>query len=237
VAGKLLNEFEVIIVDDGSTDGTGGIADRLAQEFSCITVVHHDRNIGVGRAFENGVIRARYPWISLVPGDNAFHTDALKALFGAVGKADLVISYRSNLAERSFIRRVMSWTCTALVRVITKANIRDAHSLYVFPVDIVREIGPLPLDNRYHLATLTYLLGRCETFVQVPARLTPKPDASSRVKLKMTIFKTWLVLNLLWNSWRRSKQRGEKFAQERNLNVQLSATEFGSAPVLRKVSE
>ncbi|MBZ0138205.1 MAG: glycosyltransferase family 2 protein [Pseudorhodoplanes sp.] len=237
VAASLLDEFEVILVDDGSTDATGEIADRLAGAVPGVTVVHHGRNIGVGKAFENGVGRARYPWITLVPGDNAFHRDALKAVFAAVGKADLVISYRSNLEERSLIRRVMSWTCTALVRVITKANIRDAHSLYVFPVSVVREIGPLPVDNRYHLATLTYLLGRCKTFVQVPARLTPRPDASSRVKLKMTIFKTWLVLTMLWHSWRKHSVRKGNVARELGLDLPPPAAAAGSVPVARNSRE
>ncbi len=69
-----------------------------------------------------------------MPGDNAFTRDALWNRFSAARKADMVVSYRENLQARTFMRRVLSTICTWLMRIAIGVPIRDAHSLYVWPV-------------------------------------------------------------------------------------------------------
>jgi glycosyltransferase involved in cell wall biosynthesis len=179
-AARWLRGFEVIIVNDGSTDGTAAVADALATRYACVSVIHHSTNRGVGAAFHTGLALARYHYLTLVPGDNAFHVSGLDTVFGLVGTIEMVVTYRANPRARTPLRRILSRCCTRAMRIVSGRSIRDAHSLYVFPVALARQVRP----NRgygYHIETLSTLLRGGVPFVEVPVALNPRPDRSSKV--------------------------------------------------------
>ena len=79
--GRLAERFEIICVDDGSTDGTGQIADRLAGAHAdVVRVVHHPANLGYGSAVRSGLAAARYPLICFTDGDRQFRIADLARL-------------------------------------------------------------------------------------------------------------------------------------------------------------
>src|ERR1700738_4550875 len=66
-------DFEIVIVDDGSPDRSGEIADELARQHpGVIRVIHHGKNRGYGAALRSGVAACRYEWICMVDGDNEY---------------------------------------------------------------------------------------------------------------------------------------------------------------------
>lgn len=179
-ARATLDAFEIIIINDGSKDHTDKVAERLARTYPHVQVRHQPVNLGVGAAYRTGLEMARYPFLTLIPGDNAFHHTGVRSVFEQVGQADLVISYRHNPRARTPLRRVLSRFATMALRILTGASVRDAHSMYVWPVDLIRRI-PVNAGYGYHIETLSTLLQSGLSFVEVPVLLNPKPDASSGV--------------------------------------------------------
>jgi glycosyltransferase involved in cell wall biosynthesis len=179
-AARHLRAFEVIVVDDGSTDGTAAVADSLARRFPSVSVVRHPGNLGVGAAYYTGLTLAKYPYLSLVPGDNAFHSSGLEAVFALVGTVEMVVTYRSNPSARTPLRRLLSRCCTLGMRLVTGRPIRDAHSLYVFPVAAARQVRRNG-GYGYHIETLSTLLRGGVPYAEAPVRLNPRPDSSSKV--------------------------------------------------------
>jgi glycosyltransferase involved in cell wall biosynthesis len=103
---KLADEFEIIAVDDGSTDGTGAIADRLAAEHANVRAVHHPVNRGYGAALRSGFAASRYPLVCLLDGDRQFHVADLGRLTERLAQADapdVVVGHRLERAD-PFIR-------------------------------------------------------------------------------------------------------------------------------------
>src|SRR5690349_15262924 len=70
--GLGIAEYELIIVDDGSQDGTAELADGLAARLPRVRVVHHEINQGYGAALSTGFGAARYDWVMYTDGDGQF---------------------------------------------------------------------------------------------------------------------------------------------------------------------
>jgi glycosyltransferase involved in cell wall biosynthesis len=99
----LADAFEIIAVDDGSTDGTAAIADRLAAEHpGVVRVVHHPVNRGYGAALRSGFAAASYPLIAFTDGDRQFRVADLSGLLARAQATDqppVVVGYRIRRAD------------------------------------------------------------------------------------------------------------------------------------------
>jgi glycosyltransferase involved in cell wall biosynthesis len=98
---SLAETFEIVIVDDGSSDGTPGIADELAAADPRVRAVHHATNRGYGAALRTGFAAARYDLIAFTDGDRQFKVADLGRLTEryAVGGAEVVVGYRVKRAD------------------------------------------------------------------------------------------------------------------------------------------
>ncbi len=195
-----LEAFELIIVNDGSSDGTDTVSELLATQYDEVDVIHHPTNQGVGAAYAAALARATHPFITLIPGDKAFEASGVAAVFKAAGAADMVISYRHNMQEREPLRRLLSIICTRLIRLATRCPIRDGHSLFVWPVSAARSIS-FPKDYRYHEVSLIRLFSILETYTEVPVTLTPQSDASSgTIRFGFLLKFSWKTLKMIFEA-------------------------------------
>lgn len=183
IAQETLDRFEILVVDDGSMDRTYECAQAAARQLGPeIRVIRKENNQGVGSAFRLFLENAQFPYICLIPGDNAYTSDGIKQLFSSVGKAPLVISFRGEMKQRrTKLRFVLSKIATTYLSLLAGKRVRDAHSLFVFPVEETRKLNVKNTSYGYHMETLSRLLRRCGQFHEVPVELTPAPDASSGV--------------------------------------------------------
>ncbi|HEY4722956.1 MAG TPA: glycosyltransferase, partial [Anaerolineae bacterium] len=74
IADRLIDRYEIILIDDGSTDDTGSIMDRLAREQAHTRVLHNRPNLGFGAAYMRGATEARFDYLMLVCGDGGLPT-------------------------------------------------------------------------------------------------------------------------------------------------------------------
>jgi glycosyltransferase involved in cell wall biosynthesis len=124
-------------VDDGSRDGTGAIADRLAAEYpDVVRVVHHPVNRGYGAALRSGFGAARYPLVCFTDGDRQFRIADLGLLLDRMGsptdapaggdasRPDVVVGYRIKRADPA-IRLAYARTYRACLRVFFGLRLRD----------------------------------------------------------------------------------------------------------------
>ncbi len=98
---SLAETFEVVIVDDGSRDGTPAIADALAAADPRVRAVHHERNRGYGAALRTGFAAARHDLIAFTDGDRQFRVADIGRLTArmAEGRPDAVVGFRIKRAD------------------------------------------------------------------------------------------------------------------------------------------
>ncbi len=103
VLKRLKLKYEIIIVDDGSTDRTGQIADQMARENSNIRVIHHAQNLGYGEALKSGFYNARYGTVVYTDGDGQFDFSEVTKFLNKIKDSDVIVGYRIKRRD-SFIR-------------------------------------------------------------------------------------------------------------------------------------
>jgi len=124
VLEKVASEWEMIIVDDGSSDGTSQLADELHEKDERIRVVHHERNTGFGAAMRSGIEASRMDLIFYTDADNQFDVDELARFLPHMDQADLVVGYRINRQDppfRLFVARVYN----LLIRCLFGLSVKD----------------------------------------------------------------------------------------------------------------
>ena len=128
----IAERFEIIAVDDGSTDGTSALADGLAAEHpDVVRAVHHPQNQGYGAAVRSGLAAARFPLICFTDGDRQFRVADLARLTARLGDAgadgrspDVVAGYRIERADPA-IRLAYARVYRACLNLFFGLGVRD----------------------------------------------------------------------------------------------------------------
>jgi glycosyltransferase involved in cell wall biosynthesis len=121
---RVAEHYEVVVVDDGSSDRTGEIADRLAAENPHVLVVHHPKNLGYGGAVGTGLHSGTQPYLLLADGDGQFDPAEMSQLTSRIEHQDVVIGRRKHRAD-SIMRRINGNAWTTLSRLLFGLRISD----------------------------------------------------------------------------------------------------------------
>jgi len=117
-------DYEVLIVDDGSSDATGRIADEIADDNPRIRAIHHPQNLGYGAALQSGFRAATKELVFYTDGDGQFDIGEMPALLPLLADYDIVSCYRMQRQD-SFMRKINGWLWTRVIRLAFSLRIRD----------------------------------------------------------------------------------------------------------------
>lgn len=121
---EVADDYEIIIVDDGSSDGTAEIADRLARENPRVRVVHHPCNRGYGGAMQSGIAASTKDLIFYTDADGQFDIKEVSLLLPLIEDADIVAGYRQNRQDPR-MRVFVAGVYNLMMRVLLGLRIRD----------------------------------------------------------------------------------------------------------------
>ena len=128
-AEQVSRRQEIVVVDDGSQDGTAALAAALAAMDSRVRLVRHEGNRGYGCAVRSGIGAARMEWVLLTDADLQFDLSQLTDFAAHTADAQLVVGYRAKRSD-PLIRRLNAGGWNALVRVLFHLPVRDVDAAF-----------------------------------------------------------------------------------------------------------
>lgn len=143
-APNYLSDFEILIIDDGSTDATGKIADDLKKKDTKVRVIHK-KNSGYGETMIFGIREAKKKFVCYMPADGQFLVKDMKFCFNRMRDSDLILGYRGKRLDYTFYRLILSYGYLFLLRVLFGMKYRDVNWLNIWST---KEIKKIPITSR-----------------------------------------------------------------------------------------
>ena len=171
---KIQFDFEIIILDDKSTDGTGEIADRLAREHGRVRVIHHEENQGSGGALKTGIDNSDKEFVIFIPVDNPLDPEDLEAYTRRMDVCDIVVGRRTERVGYSAWAQAASYIYNRiLVPLLFNIGINDVNWIQVYRRKIFAD-GTIVFTSKrmFYLVEILILARRKGLIIsEVPARM------------------------------------------------------------------
>ena len=209
VLGAYFKDYEVIIVNDGSTDGTKQIVDELCRENGgYVKAIHHDQSKGYGNALRSGFNAARGDLVFYTDGDYQFDMDDLHNALPLIDGYDMVVGYRKDRKDPKYRLR-LSKGYNFLVRLLFGLKLKDIDcSFKLFRRSALKTIT---IDSQgYFIDTEIMVKAQKQGLKIKEIGVTHLPRTSGKSKVKMKhIFVTLHEIALLWKKLKKNLQEKE----------------------------
>ena len=169
-----IGEYEIIIVNDGSSDGTREISEELARTNPAVRVINHVRNSGYGAALKTGIAAARMDYVFFTDADLQFDIVELQNLLVHLAHYPVVIGYRAPRRD-STMRLMNAWGWNALNRILFGLRVRDIDCAFkLFKRDAVQSIRLQSKGAMISAETLIRLARKKIPVKEVPVSHLPR---------------------------------------------------------------
>ena len=206
---RIAERYEIVVVDDGSRDRTGEIADRLAAANPHLKVVHHPVNRGYGAAVISGIRACNQPWVVLCDGDGQFEASDIARLAAKTPEYDVVVGHRAHRAD-PLMRRINGKAWTVLMRLLLGIRISDIDcGLKLFRRDLLEGIDLQAKGAMISAELMAQLAGRGARICEVEVRHLPRVAGEQSGASLKVIVRAFRELFSLYGRLRRARDKGE----------------------------
>ena len=194
--------YEVVIVDDCSTDRTPEISDELVAAHPTVRCVHHTENMGSGGAIKSGVDAAWGERIIYVPADGQFDVTELLRFMKAAELADIVIGARLSRSDYTAFRMLSSHVFLGMVRILFGTTFRDVNWVHLWHRKVFEECRPRS-EGVFLLEEIIVRARRNKfSFVEIESEYHPRQGGKATGDRPLVILRTIKdMLTTRWELW------------------------------------
>lgn len=190
-------DYEIIIVNDGSSDRTGQIIDALSRADLRIRAIHNPKNLGLAKTFRTGAQAARFEFVGWIPGDNCFPAASLQQWIAPIGQADLIQTYFLNTEVRYIGRRVVSRAYTKTMNALFGLDLKYYNGIQIYRRELIQNVESSSDGFALQSEILVKLMTMGSTYIDVGIKIQERLQGQSKaVKLKniLDVIKTVIRL-------------------------------------------
>ena len=167
--------FEVVVVDDGSTDGTWRVLQQLEHQYSFLRLARHRASRGIADALRTGYLTARGDVLVFYPADLQFKPEDIPSLVLPIlaGESDMVTGYKQGKYEKAFVSRIFN----RLSRTLFNVHVRDLNNVKAYRREVM---AGLPLRPDWHRYMIVLAASQGYSVSEVPVPLYPRHAGRSK---------------------------------------------------------
>ena len=205
---KVAQKWEILIIDDGSTDRTPDLADSLAKKDVRIKVIHHQPNQGYGGAVKSGLYGAKYQWVSFIDADGQFDFKEIKDFIRKQEEtsADMVIGwYRKRRVP--FLRKINTFVWQSLVFLLFRLRVKDIDCGFkLINKKVITSIPRLESSRGAFISSEFLIKARKAGFkiIEIPIHHYPRLKGQATGAKLNVIIQSFKDLFALWGKLRKS---------------------------------
>ncbi len=204
VLDDLADDYEVIVVDDGSADSSGEVIDQLAASYEKVRVVRHDRNRGYGAALRSGIRTSTKDWVFYTDSDGQYEVEDLRLLHAMSGDADVVNGFKTGRSD-AWYRKFLGWAYNRLVRFAFAIPIRDVDCDFrLMRGELVRSLDLRSEGGAICVELVKELQAAGAVFAEAPVGHYPRAEGRSQFfRLKNLLVMAREIAALWWRMQRK----------------------------------
>lgn len=195
---------EIIIVNDGSRDRTGLIANQLASRLERVKATHQ-RNQGIGGAFQTGVKEAKGEYVILWPADMPATPADLEPYTRQFGKADVIVGVRQARIGYNPLMRLNAWIYPKLVAALFGLRLRDVNWIHAYRREQLTSIRLTQSGIPMLVEALVKLRDRGASITEVDVHMKARSVGVPSASRPRVMIRTLLGLFGFWRTWRRER--------------------------------
>lgn len=180
LAEQWLTDYEILVFDDASRDQTAAVVEGIRKKNSNLMLFRNDHTRGLGYNYQAGVLKARYEYVLMVPGDNEVNVESLEPMFRQIGAADLLLGCISNPGVRPLMRQFVSQLFIRTLNVLFGNKISYYNGPSVIRTEVVRQFLPLTDSFTYMAALVVQSLKAGYSYQEFPFALQERRYGKSK---------------------------------------------------------
>lgn len=209
VVPRIARKYEIIIINDGSTDHTQLRANNYAKKYDNITVISHKKNKGYGASLRTGFSHAQYEWVFFTDGDQQFDLREIQVFIPYTKTYKAIIGYRENRAE-GWSRHLNATIFKLFIDMLFRLHVKDIDCAFkLLKTDVIHSLK-LESNGAIITAEFLYKLKKKNIpFKQLPVTHLPRQHGASTGANLGVIMKAMVEFARMYLKMKREMMRVE----------------------------